>query len=226
VIIEREVDCGAVYERERRRLITVVGSVAASDLETLVPATPVWTVRDVLAHLVGIAADLNARRFGDGDSDEWTAAQVRSRCGRSVDELAAEWDVEAPLFEDGLRSLGYEIGSHFVGDLLQHVLDVHDAMGRQWPVDDEALTVALDFYLDVFHCALTAAGVGSVAVRADEFECTVGSGPIVASLTTSRVTLLRCLGGRSNDGEMRGLQWTGDVERVLGFVSAYPPAAS
>ena len=69
-----------------------------------------WTVRDVVAHVVGIAADLNAGRFGSGSADDWAAEQVRSRKDRSVDELSDEWDLEAPRFEDGLRLFGYELG--------------------------------------------------------------------------------------------------------------------
>ncbi len=38
------------------------------------------------------------------------------------------WDREAPTFERGLRELGYEIGSHYVADLLIHLVDVRAAL--------------------------------------------------------------------------------------------------
>jgi hypothetical protein len=46
-------------------------------------------------------------------------AQARSISNGSVvtlDATIAAWDAEAPTFERGLRELGYEIGSHFVGN--------------------------------------------------------------------------------------------------------------
>jgi hypothetical protein len=36
-------------------------------------------VRDAVAHLVGIASDLNAQRFDVTDPGEWTARQVHER---------------------------------------------------------------------------------------------------------------------------------------------------
>ena len=132
VIPDRDVDCGEIYERARRELIGLLQSYPAEQLATLVPATPAWSVHDVVSHLVGITADLNAQAFDD-DSDRWTAAQVASRANCSLSELAAEWDREAPLFEDGLRVFGYDLGSHFVGDLLQHVGDVRHAFGTRAP---------------------------------------------------------------------------------------------
>lgn len=47
-----------------------------------------------------------------------TASQVQSRRNDTVADLADEWDREAPTFEEGLRVLGYKIGSHYVADLL------------------------------------------------------------------------------------------------------------
>jgi Mycothiol maleylpyruvate isomerase N-terminal domain len=58
----RSVDCGEIYELKRRELVELLRSLSTDELAITVPATPVWSVRDVLSHVVGIAADLNARR--------------------------------------------------------------------------------------------------------------------------------------------------------------------
>ena len=88
MIIEREVDCGQIYEQQRHVLISLSRSLDNAQRRTMVPATPAWSVADVVAHLVGITSDLNAGRFGSGDADAWTAAQVHTRRERSIDELA------------------------------------------------------------------------------------------------------------------------------------------
>jgi hypothetical protein len=108
-----------------------------------------------------------------------------------------------------------------VGDLLQHSQDVREALG-QTPIDDDvALAVALDFYLDVFSQAVTAAGAGAVVVRVGSETWTAGEGEVVATLTADRLPLLRAFGGRLGAEEIRALAWTGDADAVLSFVDAY-----
>ena len=155
---------------------------------------------DVLAHVIGINADLRLGRFnGTSSSDEWTDAQVASRRGRSLDGLATEWDAEAPVFEDGLRAFGYEMGSHFLGDLLQHFSDVRHALGLMRVPDDMTLLVALDFYLDSFHETLVTAGVGSVRVRPSGDS---GHSARARSSPPGWRTVMRC-SARSADGATR-----------------------
>jgi uncharacterized protein (TIGR03083 family) len=221
MIPDRDVDCGEIYELTRRDLIALLRSCRPEELDTMVPATPEWSVHDVLSHLVGIAADLNAQSFG-GDPDAWTAAQVKSRAHDTVDELAAEWDREAPRFEDGLRLFGYDLGSHFVGDLLQHVADVRHALGLAHPEDNETLSVALDAYLVTFEKSLEESAIGSVELSAGRGHWTLGSGPVVASVTGERYELFRALGGRRTAPQVRALKWSGDIDVVLPAVSPYP----
>jgi uncharacterized protein (TIGR03083 family) len=222
VIAERPADCGALYRAERRELLDLLRPLPAAALQTVVPATPAWSVHDVVAHLTGITADLNALRFDVATPEDWTARQVAERRGSSLADLEDEWEREAPRFEEGLEQLGYELGSHYVGDLLQHSQDVREALGRDRIDDDLALAVALDFYVDHFSQALTAAGLGSVVVRVGDEGWTAGSGAVVATVDADRFGLLRAFGGRRRDAEVRALRWTGDVDRVLPFVSAYP----
>ena len=104
-----------------------------------------------------------------------------------------------------MRLLGYEIGSHYVGDLLQHASDIRHAVGEPSIDDDQALVIGLDFYLDSFHEALTEADVGSVAIQVPDETWVLGSGPLIASLAANRFELFRCLGGRRSEGQIRGL---------------------
>lgn len=224
MIVEHGIDCGAWYETKRDALLALVRSLGPADLERAVPASPAWRVRDVVAHLVGIDADLNAGRFGgdEMDMDAWTATQVDARRDRSIDELATEWDREAPKFVDGLRLLGYEIGSHFLADLLVHSADVLHALGRPTIATDDALVAALDFHLHEFHGRLLAAGCGARVVTTDTGESFgVGGRAPIASVGATRFELFRAFGGRRSTAQMRAFEWTGDVDAVLPYVSAY-----
>ncbi|MFM2077448.1 MAG: hypothetical protein RJA49_1338, partial [Actinomycetota bacterium] len=77
-------DTGDVYESVRQAFLRMLHAAPSSALATAVPATPAWTVKDVVAHVVGLAADLNALHFPDADDiggDRFSARQVSSRVG-------------------------------------------------------------------------------------------------------------------------------------------------
>ena len=62
--------------------------------------------------------------------------------------------MQVSLFETGLGLFGYEFGAHYLGDLLQHVGDIHTTLGRCPARDDDSIAVALDFYLTSFEASL------------------------------------------------------------------------
>ena len=222
MLVVHDLDTGGLYESKRLELVELARGLPLVDLDRLVPATPGWTVHDVVAHVVGITADLNAQRFGSGDADEWTAAQVRARRDRTLDELVEEWDREATVFEDGLRLFGYELGSHYVADLLQHTADIHHAVGSGRIADDDALTAALDFYVDYLHQTLRDRQVGSVELVLPDESVVVGVGPTRARLAADRLEIFRTLGGRRSEQQIRALTWTGDVDGMAPLIAAYP----
>jgi uncharacterized protein (TIGR03083 family) len=83
-------DWGEVYRANVEAVCELAETLGAEDLSRVVPATPDWTVHDVLAHLAGSPADLLAGRMDDAPSAAWTARHVAERAARSVDELVAE----------------------------------------------------------------------------------------------------------------------------------------
>jgi uncharacterized protein (TIGR03083 family) len=214
-------DTGDVYEAVRRRFIATARGAGVAGLARLVPATPVWTVRDVIAHVVGLAADLNAANLPTpADADAWTRAQVSARSGRSLDALVAEWDREAPVFEDGLRLFGYETGAHFTADLHCHHQDVREALGLAADDDPLAVRVSLDHYLGFLHEQLSQQAQGSVEVVADGEARTLGAGPLLATVRAGNFDLLRSFSARRSLRQIRELDWTGDVDRALSLIGS------
>lgn len=220
-----EPDAGDVYEALRLRVTATVRSCAADELVRVVPATPDWRVRDVLAHVVGLAADLNASRFpapGD-DPAAWTARQVETRRTVAVDVLLAEWDREGPVFAGGLRLFGPEVGAHFVADLHAHHTDVLVALGR--PGDDDPATVALALahYAGFLHDQLVAAGWGAVELATDGGVRRLGPPdvPVRARVSGAPLELVRSLSGRRTLAQLRALRWEGAVDAFLAW---YPRA--
>ncbi|HEX4017026.1 MAG TPA: maleylpyruvate isomerase N-terminal domain-containing protein [Frankiaceae bacterium] len=78
------------YRESRVRLSAFVSEHAEAD-DTPVPATPGWTVHDVIAHLVGVAEDLVSGKLTDGPTFEWTAGHVARGGGIPTAELLQKW---------------------------------------------------------------------------------------------------------------------------------------
>jgi hypothetical protein len=192
-------------------------------LRIRVPSTPLWTVHDVLAHVVGLAADLNALHFPEDDDlggEAWNAAQVNSRRHRSLSELVAEWDHGAPTFEHGLRAFGYEFGSHFVADLHAHYHDVRTALGLHDEPDDVAVAVSLDHYLGYLDERLTERGDGAIRFVAGSIDRVVGGAPVVAALHAEPFDLLRAVSARRSLRRMRAMKWEGDIDTALSLLQS------
>jgi len=81
-----------VYRDARGRLTKLAGALTGEQLRTPVPATSAWTVHELVAHLVGGAADTTSGRLDGAPGDEWTARHVAERRQRPVCELLAEWN--------------------------------------------------------------------------------------------------------------------------------------
>jgi uncharacterized protein (TIGR03083 family) len=224
VISEHDADPASHYRATRRALVSLLEGQQPDVLDQTVAACPDWRIRDVVAHLVGITADLNAGHLPgpDEDSEDWTARQVATRGGATIAELLHEWELEAPRFEEGLTLFGYELGSHFLGDLLQHVSDIRATLGVDRVTDDLTLAVALDFYADATHRSLSDDADGGVALVLGEDRLTLGPSPVVAEVVTDRFEAFRVLGGRRSLAQIRALHWAGDVDRVAHRLSRYP----
>ena len=92
-------EAGDIYRGTRPRLVELVGGLSPSELSTVSPGTPLWTVKDIVGHVTGVAADVLAGRVEGAGSPEWTARQVAARKDKSLEEVLAEWSEVATQFE-------------------------------------------------------------------------------------------------------------------------------
>lgn len=199
-------------------------------LEEKVPATPAWSGQDLLAHVAGIPSDVLAGRLDGVGSDAWSGRQVAERAGRSVAELASEWQGTAEQFDGMLSAAPETMASALVADVLQHELDLRALLGRP---PGEAMAGGLDFGLNFMALFLDKrikkAELPVLRVRAGNQEWTLGSGEGEpgATLTATPVEFFRMLAGRRSAGQVRALDWSGpaDPEPYLSVLSAFGPLA-
>ncbi|CDO29424.1 hypothetical protein [Mycolicibacterium porcinum] len=115
------------YRNARIRVSAIAAGLDESQLLELVPATPEGSVHNLLAHLVGGAADSSC---GHG-RDRRAAMDSTPRCRaptRSVESLLAEWERVSPVVEAGLAGKQFT-GPSVAADLICHEADLNEALG-------------------------------------------------------------------------------------------------
>lgn len=184
------IDKGVAYAAARERICTMVGR-SFVDPDRVVPATPEWTVHDVIAHLSGVAADAVSGNTAGAPGDEWTAAQVARNRHRSIAELVDEWTVNGPMLESFLSMPGSgRLSTSAVIDVHTHEADLQQALGLPVVVPQPVLDWAVAELRSGFDAAVAAAGLPAVALDADP------------------LSWFRARMGRRTTDEVRRLRWS------------------
>ena len=238
-------DLAGAYADARQRFGELLAGLDAAALGAQVPACPAWTVRDVVAHVTGVAADAAGGTYFSGAADAWrdirlaaardvwTAGQVRSRRGRPVEALVAEWAGWAatlePMLAGTVRPLPGSpawLLSAPVADLAVHLHDVRGALRLPGDRDAPATGLGLRIYARWLGDRLDQAGRPALRLRVAGREWVEGSGQPAAALAADAFELFRALSGRRSPGQVRALGWDGDPEPYLDLFAPYPMPAS
>lgn len=212
---------GPAYREARERVCELMGGLSDDELTRPVPACPGWRTRDVLAHLVGIASDTAAGNIEGAGSVEYTSRQISEREGRSVEEMVAEWNEQAPGFEEMLDAIHPAISGGIVGDLVTHEQDARGAVGRSGGRDGPAFDLALDSQIRFFGRRIKEAKLPTLEVRAAGKRWIAGKEEVSGSLEADQFELLRALTGRRTHDQVRSFRWSVDPGPYLPIFSMY-----
>ena len=208
-----------------------------AEVDRLVPVTPAWRVRDVVAHVIGVGEDLLAENYPDFSDpkgmpaqaqqrEAWTEAQVQRRRDRSVASLVEEWEslgVEAALAagpEDTRYPFLSRIGATF--DLACHLHDVRHALGTPGDQDSPVTRVAFWMARSWLDLRLQSAQLGPLRLSAPGRDWDLGGVEPVAVVAAPPFELFRAISGRRSGEQILAMQWTGDPEPLLDVLSPYP----
>jgi uncharacterized protein (TIGR03083 family) len=212
-----------MYRTVRERLLDLAGEIGDEEAERQVPACPSWTVREVYAHLAGVAVDALAGRTDGVASDPWTARQVEERAGRSLEENLAEWAEAGGRFDEVIRQFDDAIPPQLIVDVWNHEQDVRGAVGRPGGTDGPEVRWLADAMCQGISDFLGEGGpVGAVRVVTESGERVIGSGDPVATLRTTDVEVVRALIGRRSRRQMLAYDWEGDPEAVVDRLHVFP----
>lgn len=205
-------DVGDAYAGCRARIAGLTADLDAAGAGAPVPTCPAWTVHDIVAHVAGVVDDALNGRLDGVATDPWTAAQVEARRDRSIPEMLAEWDAQAPGFEALLDQIG-DPGRQAVTDVVTHEHDIRTALGAPGSRDSDAVGIGLGF---AAYWLVSSAGERGVGLRIEpDGADPVGPDDATAVLGGDRFTLLRAATGRRSVDQLRELRWQGDREAAL-----------
>lgn len=233
-------DTAALYDDTRRRVSDLVRSLPAERLDTPIPATPKWTIRDVVSHLSGDAAciivgDFPAEffaSFGEAEAivvlNRWTDGHIESRRELSLEEVLTEWEDNAKVltammsgdtsWPDGVPGFSDRV---ILTDLAVHQQDINGALGLEHDRDTPPIRIANAGYIATMGWRLSTTGLPSVRIVAGDSERVAGEGEPAATVTGTRFELFRALSGRRSPDQVRAYDWEGDPEPYLPYFYPY-----
>lgn len=188
------VNPGIFYRECRERVIALV---VGADEWRVVPATPLWNVHDVLAHLSGVAHDAVTGNLDGVTTDPWTDAQVQRGRSMSVQELVAQWQQEGPVLDEVFASASGGTMARGVIDVLTHEADLRNALGAPFHVPADALAWAADVLRRSFLERVAAGGLPPVEIACGD------------------AAWFRGMLGRLTEHEVRGLAWSQPCDDYL-----------
>jgi uncharacterized protein (TIGR03083 family) len=195
------------YHKAIHNVRTLMAGYPGSD-DLPVPSCPEWTVRALVAHLVGICS------FAIGRMSGWAEVE-RSSAGMGVDGLLDEWARMGEQAERLLAERGGRRGSLMVMDAFTHELDLRYAVGAPLPEDHSAFPRAFEIVLNGFSAEVAAHNLPAVLVAVDGREWQAGIGEPVATLSGDRYDIYRSLAGRRTHEQITRLGWSRDSHRWL-----------
>lgn len=191
----QETDWGALYADCVDAIVGVARTLDSEQLSRIVPATPDWTVHDLLAHAAGGASDSVTGRMEGAPSPEWTARHVAERADASVAELIEELQTTLPVVAQQAREAERPA---VVWDKAVHLADLHEALGLGAP--------AAGLWEPVLE-QLAAWKLAALPLTVHAGGATHGAaGPEV---TVSKYELFRALSSRRSRAQMRA--WAGST---------------
>jgi uncharacterized protein (TIGR03083 family) len=219
---------GAAYRLVRGWIDALVrGRDGIGDLA--VPACPGWTIRQVIAHLAGVAQDIVALNLETKGTRPWADAQVERLGERSIDDLLDLWGRSLDAVSANLALASDPGVCQLVFDTLTHEHDIRGALGEPGSrAGDLAFKAALGFVTTMGDQFIRQAELPTLRLTTPTIGSVQLGDPHAArghvALSVSDFEALRAFGGRRSVAQLRALPWDGDPTNLMPAFTDVLPA--
>ena len=216
------------YRSARVRIIDLINDAGVDAVaERTVPATPLWTVHQLVAHLRGEVADVVAGNLEGAPGDEWTAKQVQRWQGVPLAALLDEWELGSVQVEDLLRSgAAGPFTVPLVMDIHAHEQDVRGLLGVPGERTGAFYAWALEILGARIPDRVSKAGLAPMALDTPIGRFGPDNAPVVLTIDGWEYT--RVAFGRRSAAQVTALDWSVDGHPIgsPSAVEAYAPLLS
>lgn len=165
----------AGYQALRARCLELGRSLTDAQASTMSPCCPEWSIKDLFAHMAGVASDILSGNTEGAATEAWADAQVERRREDTLAEICDEWDGNGGAVDDVIRAFATNFPPQFYIDAWTHEWDIRQALGDEAAaVPDLALVGAIRPFL-----------TNALANRALELAPTLGGDPFTLVVTGS-----------------------------------------
>ncbi|TNU72888.1 maleylpyruvate isomerase family mycothiol-dependent enzyme [Miniimonas arenae] len=200
-----------IYADAVTRVATLAATVTPAQAGRVVPATPEWTVHDLLAHLAGAVHDFVTGETDGAPSRAWTNRHVVDRRRTPTADLGAELREYAGLLP---ASVVGAPGAPPRWDLLVHEQDLREALDLERAPEDTWRTLLPEV---VERLGRRPAAIG-FDVTTTESTWTIGVPTTALTFAAEDYELLRVLFSRRTTFEIAALtDGVGALEAVAVF---------
>ena len=206
------------YDASRTRMLELARAAGPEGLSVVVPACPDWTALHLITHCVSLPAAIGAGDFPSGDTNDWIARIIADRSGRSIDELAEEWE----RCNDTIAGMVNGGGAMLFDDLTVHEHDLRGALGVPDHDTIDAEVVVPRFLASSVE-SLRAAGLGSIEIRNDDGVWRSHDADPGWVIETDAWEAIRTLSSRRTAEEIRAIGGSEDIEPYIAVLDAHLP---
>lgn len=229
-----------IYEQLRQEISELVAGLDPDQLEQPVPATPGWSIREVVSHLAADATYLNRgdfpseffEAFGDEAAvvtlNTWTARQIEERRDRPLEDILQEWKNSAheltammrgeKPWPEGILPFADRV---ITTDAAVHQQDIYGALGIERGREAVAIKIALSGYIVTMGWRLPSAGLAPVRFDVGEKSYTAGEGEPAATVRAPRWELFRAMSGRRSPEQIAAYEWEGEADPYIPYFYPY-----
>lgn len=177
-------------------------------------ACPEWSIKDVYAHLAGIATDILTGNTENAATPEWADGHVADRLDRSFDEILDEWTTAGAEVSKLVETAGDVFPLQLFVDQWTHEWDIRSALGERASstADDAVFAHYLPDLAKIMADNAATRGLDRLTLEVEGTRLELGSGEHLGEVSLTLFEFGRISMGRRSHRQLMELDWpAGDM---------------